>query len=306
MPFNRLFPLRYLYPHSSRPCLLANYCSLSFFSSHITCPRKPLQTWLPLGPHECPGWLDVPWIRRMLPEDSGFPSILALITLPCDCLFASVQLLSHVWLFATPWTAVRQASLSITNSLSLLKLMSIEWVMPSNQLILCLQSFPASGSYPMIKFFTSGGQSIGQSLFACYPTKPIHTLGHILCCVSVHTLPSQMYFFCPPACPLPWRLTSKDGFHRFPCPLASGWFGSTGRGPSRTGGWRVRSWRLCLTPSLGDRLRLATSLTEVPSCSSSSSNYLGWRVSLFYLIFNWVQNDFLWNTIKMNYSIFKR
>ena len=51
--------------------------------------------------------------------------------------FSSVQWLSHVRLFATPWTAARQASLSITNSWSLLKLMSIESVMPSNHLILC-------------------------------------------------------------------------------------------------------------------------------------------------------------------------
>ena len=52
-------------------------------------------------------------------------------------LVSSVQLLSHVWLFATPWTAAHQASQSITNSRSLLKLMSIELVMPSNHLILC-------------------------------------------------------------------------------------------------------------------------------------------------------------------------
>ena len=51
--------------------------------------------------------------------------------------FSSVQLLSHVQLFATPWTAACQASLSITNSCSLLKLMSIESMMPSNHLILC-------------------------------------------------------------------------------------------------------------------------------------------------------------------------
>ena len=67
----------------------------------------------------------------------------------------SVQLLSCVRLFASPWTAVRQASLSITNSLSLLKLMSIESVMPSNQLILCLQSFPASG---LIQLLSSSHQ----------------------------------------------------------------------------------------------------------------------------------------------------
>ena len=52
-------------------------------------------------------------------------------------LFSSVQLLSCVWLFATPWNVARQASLSITNSQNLLKLMSIESVMPSNYLILC-------------------------------------------------------------------------------------------------------------------------------------------------------------------------
>ena len=52
------------------------------------------------------------------------------------CKFSSVQSLSHVQLFATPWTVARQASLSITNSQSLFKLMSIESVMPSNYLVL--------------------------------------------------------------------------------------------------------------------------------------------------------------------------
>ena len=80
----------------------------------------------------------------------------------------SVQLLSHVWLFVTPWTAAHQASLSITNSWSLLKLMPIESVMPSNHLILCwplllLQSFPAAKSFLMSQFFTLGGQSSGVS-----------------------------------------------------------------------------------------------------------------------------------------------
>ena len=83
--------------------------------------------------------------------------------------FSSVQSLSPVQLFATPWTAAHQTSLSITNSQSLLKLMSIESVMPSKHLILCipfsshLQSFQASGSFPLNQFFTSGGQSIGAS-----------------------------------------------------------------------------------------------------------------------------------------------
>ena len=82
---------------------------------------------------------------------------------------SSVQFLNHVCLFATPRTAARQASQSITNSQSLLKLMSVESVMPSNHLILhrpfssCLPSFPASGSFPISQFFASGGQSTGAS-----------------------------------------------------------------------------------------------------------------------------------------------
>ena len=73
--------------------------------------------------------------------------------------FSSVQSLSRVWLFVTLWTATHQASLSITNSRSLLKLMSIESVMPSNHLILCHPLlFPGSGSFEMSEFFTSGGQ----------------------------------------------------------------------------------------------------------------------------------------------------
>ena len=82
---------------------------------------------------------------------------------------SSVQLLSHVQLFATPWTVARQASLTITNSWSLLKLMSIELVMPSNHLTSVdpfsfhLQSLPASESFQMSLFFTSGSQSIGVS-----------------------------------------------------------------------------------------------------------------------------------------------
>ena len=82
---------------------------------------------------------------------------------------SSVQSLSRDPLFMTPWNAARQASLSITNSLSLPKLMSIESVMPSNisssvvPFSSCPQSFPASGSFPVSQLFTSGGQSIGAS-----------------------------------------------------------------------------------------------------------------------------------------------
>ena len=76
-----------------------------------------------------------------------------LLLTACFSLVLSVQSLRDVWLFAIPWTAARQASLSITNSWGLLKLMSIELVMPSNHLILCCplllpSIFPSIGVFP--------------------------------------------------------------------------------------------------------------------------------------------------------------
>ena len=68
---------------------------------------------------------------------------------------SSVQLLSHVRLFVTPWTAARPASLSITNSWSLLKLMSIESVMPSNHLILCHPLLLPPSIFPSIRVFSN-------------------------------------------------------------------------------------------------------------------------------------------------------
>ena len=85
---------------------------------------------------------------------------------------ACTNVLSRGWLFATPWTAAPQASLSITNSRSLCKLTSIESVMPfQSSHLLSSPSPPAfnlsqwvrTGSFPMSQFFTSGGQSIGSS-----------------------------------------------------------------------------------------------------------------------------------------------
>ena len=82
----------------------------------------------------------------------------------------SVQSLSHVRLFATPWTAACLASLSITNSQSLLKLISIESVMPCNYLTLCCPVLLLPSIFPSERFFSneltelaSGGQSIGTS-----------------------------------------------------------------------------------------------------------------------------------------------
>ena len=78
--------------------------------------------------------------------------LLISIQLFCICfLFSSV----HVWLFVTPWTAAHQASLSITNSQSLLKLMSIESVMPSNHLILCHPLLLLPSIFPSIRVFSN-------------------------------------------------------------------------------------------------------------------------------------------------------
>ena len=100
-----------------------------------------------------------------------FRALSVFVYICCLCIpySSSVQLLSCVGLIAIPWTAARQASLSITNSGSLLKLMSIDSVMPSNlsssivTISSCLQSLPASGYFPVSQFVTSGGQSIGAS-----------------------------------------------------------------------------------------------------------------------------------------------
>ena len=91
--------------------------------------------------------------------------------------FSSVQLLSHLRLFATPWIAVHKASLSMTNSQSSLRLTSIESVMPPSHLILCRplsscpQSLPASESFPMSQLFSWGDQSTGVSALASFLPK---------------------------------------------------------------------------------------------------------------------------------------
>ena len=80
----------------------------------------------------------------------------------------AVQWLLCVWLFATPWTAAHQASLSFTISQSLLKLMSIEWVMLSRHLILCRPPLLPPSIFPSIRVFSdeSGGQSTGVAASA--------------------------------------------------------------------------------------------------------------------------------------------
>ena len=111
-----------------------------------------------VGSREIAWDLEVQWSSSLvyqLKVRAGFSSVAQSCLTLCD-----------------PCTAAHQASLSITISQSLLKLMSIESVMPSNHLILyrpfssCLHSFPASGSFPVSQFFASGGQSIGVSASA--------------------------------------------------------------------------------------------------------------------------------------------
>ena len=81
--------------------------------------------------------------------------LLEVLLATCTNQFSSVQSLSLVWLFETPWTAAGQASLSISNSWSLHKLMSIESVMPSNHLILCRPLLLLPSVFPSIRVFSN-------------------------------------------------------------------------------------------------------------------------------------------------------
>ena len=98
--------------------------------------------------------------------------IICLLASQVSTVVVVVQSLSRVWLFATPWTAALQASPSFSISRSLLKLMSIETVMPSNHLILCRSLLLLPSIFPSIRVFSnnqlfaSGGQSIGASASA--------------------------------------------------------------------------------------------------------------------------------------------
>ena len=97
------------------------------------------------------------WTMRMNPEDTMLREISpSQQDKPCSSpIISSVQLLSRVWLYATPWTAARQVSLSITNSRSLPKLMCIESVMPSNHLILCRPLLLLPSIFPSIRVFSN-------------------------------------------------------------------------------------------------------------------------------------------------------
>ena len=96
-------------------------------------------------------------LRSKLPLEAfpGFPGSVKTLSIYAQDPISSVQLFSHVQLSETPWTAARQASLSITNSCSLLKLMSIESVMPSSHLILCRPLLLLPSIFPSISVFSN-------------------------------------------------------------------------------------------------------------------------------------------------------
>ena len=147
-------------------------CVLSFALSTLPLPSPTSMALTLLVPVTLHQWIYFNFLRGSewgweiyIFTSSLHPMILMLMVYQ----FSSVQSLSRVWLFATPWTTARQASLSITNSRNPPELMSIELVMLSNHLILChpllllSSSFPASGSFPISPLFASGGQSFGVS-----------------------------------------------------------------------------------------------------------------------------------------------
>ena len=134
---------------SSLTCPKWNSCYFPNLLLQLSSPSQEIE-----APHSAclqTIWKSWPLLITPLLKWCKLPSLLLIIThistlsphFPCAsqaiCIqFSSVQSLSHVRLFATPWIAAYQASLSITNSWSLLKFMSIESVMPSSHLILCL------------------------------------------------------------------------------------------------------------------------------------------------------------------------
>ena len=107
------------------------------------------------------GWEGLPGITWILSSKCALFSLLLWVDVKYSgetlhrWYISSVQLLSRVWLFATPWTAALQASLSITNTWSLLKLMSIESVTPSNHLILCRPLLLPPSVFPSIRVFSN-------------------------------------------------------------------------------------------------------------------------------------------------------
>ena len=120
---------------------------------------NPFQSSCLENPRDCYGVAQSRTQQKQLSSSSSCSSrqgtVYMLDRLNPSVQFSSVQSFSHVWLFATPWTAAHQPSLSITNSWSLLKLMSIKSVMPSNHLILCCPLLLLPSIFLSIRVFPS-------------------------------------------------------------------------------------------------------------------------------------------------------
>ena len=109
--------------------------------------------WLGWGGKSC--WMKVYIIPSTTDISFIWKISLLIYLLKCIDIFVVVQLLSHVWVFATSRTAARQASLSFTISQSLLKLTSVELVMPSNHLVLCRPLLLLPSVFPSIRVFSN-------------------------------------------------------------------------------------------------------------------------------------------------------
>ena len=155
-----LFNIYSIYGHTFAHFLV--FC-ISFVIRYASLPWFIFSTWTPacvcvepLASGSALGSTHQRTLRGVCPPPSC-SRIPTLAAPTCDAhtplQYSSVQSLSRVWLFATPWTATRQASLSITNSQSLLKLMSIESMMPSNHLILCCPLLVLPPIPPSIRVF---------------------------------------------------------------------------------------------------------------------------------------------------------
>ena len=123
-----------------------------------------------------------------------------------------VQSLSHVWLFVTPWTAAHQASLSFSIYLSLLKLVSVESVMPSNYFILCCPLLLLPLIFPLIRIFIIYSQSLSVFKYVQLPLSYKTKQKLLLNCVYGYSpwrmisclllnFSTLLYFFSPDNCP---------------------------------------------------------------------------------------------------------
>ena len=120
-----------------------------YLLTHLQCPSQNLMP----SRHSINVWSkNNVWMNELMQDKEGRVSNYSKIS---DMTVSSVQSLSRVRLFVTPWTAALQASLSITSSWSLLKLISIKSVMPSNHLILCHFLLLPLSIFPSIRFFSN-------------------------------------------------------------------------------------------------------------------------------------------------------